>query len=379
MRTKEEWSWCHNHQNLDLTNYPYNGMILIKVPKSSSTSSAAILLRLNYYWNCTIPWKRLQFEHVYANSYTNTYHPNATFLYTTIRHPASRAISRIWFSKVSTRMAILKGNRPDTNETALLSDITTDDKIIHYLRHDDSYHYGSTSRGQGGLQLAYTVLDPPGKGIAPYSFYYENKPFDPEQAVQVRNPHGLLAYVQSVIDDYHFIMVTERFDESVVAMGLLMGLTEDQMGDILVTSGRVSEFQYYQRKCKQMYKSPRNLSPAVRAFLDGDEYRAANYGDLLLHEASNQSLDLTIDQTIGRDRFDRALAKYRHLKQLAAERCRAETVQVCTDQGVLQKEEAVENCYFFKDLGCGYKCIDQMLLELKSENVTQDLFPQVES
>jgi hypothetical protein len=37
-------------------------------------------------------------------------------------------------------------------------------------------------------------------------------------------------------------------------------------------------------------------SPAVQEFLDSDEWRAMNYGDFLLHEAANQSLDRTIER-----------------------------------------------------------------------------------
>ncbi len=52
----------------------------------------------------------------------------------------------------------------------------------------------------------------------------------------------------------------------------------------------------------------------VEEYLNSKEWYARNYGDYLLYEAANRSLELTIS-ALGRERFQDALQEFRKLKE----------------------------------------------------------------
>ena len=92
------------------------------------------------------------------------------------------------------------------------------------------------------------------------------------------------------------------------------------------------------------------------------DFRRAN-GDFLLHAIANRSLDLTID-ALGRDKFQQEFETYQKLRALATEMCQANTTFPCSKTGEWQ-EGYKENCYEF-DIGCGHRCIDNVLDQYES-------------
>lgn len=83
-----------------------------------------------------------------------------------------------------------------------------------------------------------------------------------------------------------------------------------------------------------------------------------NYGDYVLYEAVNQSLDLTI-KTLGRERFNEALDAFVTLRGRAEKRCAAEAVFPCSSIGEVQIDRSSVSCYE-KDEGCGFACLDAL-------------------
>jgi hypothetical protein len=327
----------------------WRGILLVKVPKGASSTSAGVAIRISRRRDC----HAVEWMHQMATEYettrqsqgrsvskrlgeTQTQQAKPTFLFTTIRNPSSRAISTIFFHVISR-----------TNNTP------TDEFIIMYLRQSKSKHNGAVSDGQGGFQLRYTSL----------TEIPEHSAWIVENKTQVQNPLQVITNVWNTLDNYDFILVTERMDESLVAMALSMGLT---VGDVLVTASKVAGSRYHFAryahnviKCLPTVKS--FVSPKVRKFLDSDEWRAMNYGDFLLHQAASLSLDLTIER-LGRDRFDRALTTYRRLRALEIVECAPHVKFPCSDEGHAQPELSKRSCYIpTLDFGCGYKCIDKLV------------------
>jgi len=257
-----------------------------------------------------------------------------SFLWGSIRDPADRALSRVYFHQIS------QGGFPDD-----------DDTILAALKQSYNPQSGTVSKGKGGFQLAYLTLDPP----LPDWFAWHRK----NQTV-VKHPTVLHELVWNVTHQYDFIAVTERMEESVVALQLVLGL---RMGDVLsASSAKVGGGYYYQAKknrCVPIQKTQR--SPAVQTYLQSDKWYAVNYGDYILYAAANQSLDLTIDR-LGRDRFNHALRQYRNAQRIVAEECEAETFPPCSANGTVQVHLAVSNCYA-RDAGCGYPCIGRIVRE----------------
>jgi hypothetical protein len=265
-----------------------------------------------------------------------------SFLFATVRDPAERAVSTIFFHVISRR------GSSSSSATA-----ATDASVIHQLRTSTDGHYGAVSDGQGGFQLRYTSPE----RIPAGSAWSANSPG------AVLNPAAVADSVRRVVDSYDFLLLPERMDESLTAMALVMGL---DVGDVLVTSSKVAGSRYHlvhrgRNRFECLPTARSFVSPGVREFLRSDEWRAMNYGDYLLHGAANRSLDRTIER-LGRGRFGRALAEYRRLRDLEGRVCAPRVQFPCSDEGRPQMELAGRNCYLnFYDFGCGYPCIDSLL------------------
>lgn len=331
-------TWCHSAPQKER----FMGILLTKVPKGASSTAAGVALRIAQRHGCA----NLHWRHRLASEYgtgaaggaTSAYDPRQSFLFTTIRDPAARAISTLFFHVVS---------RTTNSQVA-----TSDAFLLRELQTSTQSHYGAVSKGQGGFQLRYTSLQSIG----------EDSAWRADSPEVVIDAAAVVENVRQVVDTYGFLLVPERMDESLVALALILGI---DVGDVLVTASKVAGSRYHllhsrknEFQCVPTVKS--FVSDAVQTFFASDQWRAMNYGDYLLHEVAQQSLDLTVQQ-LGRDRFQVALARYRHLRSLEQEQCASSVAFPCSDDGVPQTEIAARNCYLrFYDFGCGYPCIDAL-------------------
>lgn len=216
---------------------------------------------------------------------------------------------------------------------------------MYNLKEDADLQYGSISHGQGGFQLRYLSLEP----IEKWSAWNETK-----AATVVQDPKAVQENVEQVIHNYDFLALTERLDESLVAMQLLLGLP---VGDILSTSSKVGGgYACVGKECDCVAVQKSFRSPTVQAYLESDEWYAKNYGDYLLYAAANHSLDLTIER-LGKTRFAKALQEYRAAMKLVKENCDANSFLPCSTDGTSQLKVSEQHCYK-GDEGCGYNCID---------------------
>lgn len=249
-----------------------------------------------------------------------------------VRHPAKRAISTIYFK------FFRDGSRRPT-----------DDQVIQYLRPNqtDCVKCMVLTPGKGGFQLNYLSVNE----IQDYSAW---SPSEPTRVVD--SGRAVEHNVKEVIDRYDFLVITERMDESLVVLQMLLGV---DIGDILHVSAKVTGTDDSRQTCNSdpgfhlRYKT--YTSPAVDFFLKSDVWLAMNYGDYMLYAAANQSLDRTIE-SLGVDNFQKSLAEYRKLQNRVKEECvdAGKVLFPCKERNI------VPDCYF-KDQGCGYKCMDELL------------------
>jgi hypothetical protein len=310
------------------------GILLIKVPKGASSTSAGVAIRIAARQSCTqVQWRHRLASEAY-------FHPDESLVFTTVREPASRAISSIFFHLVSR-----------TNVKV------TDAFMIRQLQTHTHPHFGAISNGQAGFQLRYITFDP----IPEFSAW------TPERPEHVVHPERVLDHVRLAIQTYHFIIVPERMDESLVALALLLNI---DVGDVLVSSSKVAGTSQYhllhpnQTTFTCMPTTRSFVSPGVAQYLQSNQWRAMNYGDYLLHAAASKSLDLTIHNTIGYERFQRALDRYHKLQELEQIYCAPYVQFPCSNDGKPQLQEAKGNCYlYYYDFGCGYPCINSIIHE----------------
>jgi hypothetical protein len=337
--TSADLSWCTPQYNKQRP----TGILYNKMPKAASSTTSGVALRiakrvarrqfstleedLKNVTKCSTRVDHIEKASAVGRLYGKR-DRKKSFLFSTIRDPAKRAISRIFFSKVSA------GERP------------TDENVLNWLNEDRNHQYGAVSPGLGGFQLAYVTMHP----------HKQYSAWDPARPSEVSNPDLVHQTVKEIMQDYDFMILVERYDESLVAMQLMLGL---ETSDILYLSSKhAGTYHYRIGRCVQLASS--FVSRAVSEYLSSKEWYAKSYGDYLLQEAINQSLDLTIE-AFGRERFDEALQNFLALKQQAEEHCAPEAVFPCSQEGEPQIEKAKSSCYQ-NDWGCGYPCLDNLTI-----------------
>jgi hypothetical protein len=320
----------------------HHGLLFVKVPKTGSSTAAAVALRIARNHGVSV---RYDHSSPLEDHYENR-HPTHSFLWTSIRNPAERAVSYLSYQASRKR------------QTFTTTTTTGDDGLVvlQQLRSMDRSGVVVKSEGRGGPQLAFTSL----------RFIPKHSAWTPSFPTYVANAKRVKEHVRHVLQNYDFLLVTERMDESLVALALTLGI---DVADVLVVSSKVASRSFLPIHddstngtllCVPLIRLNVD-TPAVQAYLTSDEWHAMNYGDYLLHAAASQSLNLTI-QALGRDIFNRALAEYRRLHSQAMQQCVGRVHGPCSASGELQLQRASENCYQ-GDLGCGYQCIDEMLVE----------------
>jgi hypothetical protein len=323
------------------------GLCYLKLPRAASSFLAGINQRIarNFAKRQGLTKSCIRHDgHVPGMFYSKR--DPLSFLWTFVRDPADRALSR-----VAHALSKVQGG------SAAGANVST--YTIQALHANADLQYGAVSAGRGGFQLQYAML----------RMIEEGSAWNSSDPTTVQNPPQVQQNVFSVIDAYDFVGVVERMDESLVAMQLLLGL---EATDILQFPTK-THLQYERRSVKtrpnalfcQQGIDPNDLrEPPVKHYLESSEWFAQNYGDYLLHRAASMSLDRTILK-IGLPEFAKALKAYRALKKQADETCRP--IFSCSEDGTDQSTAAENDCYDGDHIGCGYLCLDSMKIPTPTE------------
>lgn len=313
-----------------LTDHPISrtaGFYYIKIQKCASTTAASIALNIarrhtqqNQSQGCDI-----SYEHIHASLIPDLRRRSKsnTLLWTFLRDPTSRFISHFYHTKVS---------KKGYNEHRIV-------KAAKEARGDFMYDY---------TQL---VLPTDMQFFEVRSRRRSRKYVHEQDTVHGWDAvHGWSvtnSMIQTVLDQYDFIGLVERFHESLVVIKILWDLN---YGDLLYMNAK--ESGGYDYLCNKIIKS--NVSERVQLFFESKLWKSKVKGDEMFYAAVNRSLDLTIDQVIGKEVFDKELFAYNSLLQRAQDRCMPSTIFPCDEYG--QKIDKT-NCYN-RDEGCGYECLD---------------------
>jgi len=315
------------------TLFPLKRIYQIMVPETESRLIAGIVERIHNnhgvvrrFINKSIKdWKIL---------YQQSQNFKTFFTLSSIRHPESRAINNA-FKRISEL-----GRSP------------SDDNVLKALQ-DKNHYYGSMSEGQGGYQLNYLTMQ--------YQITI-NSSWVQHNGTDIFNYHHIQENVQSIFEHYDYIIVSERIEESLVALQLLLGL---KISDILYFSTQLEEHQqkYIHKGRKCILQKKAFISDEVANFFKSKAWYEENYGDYLLHTSANKSLDLTIKK-IGTETFNKALHEFRMIKKLANEECFE--FKPCSDHGMFL-EAHHHNCNHQQQgdslllYGCSNRCLDEFV------------------
>jgi Sulfotransferase family len=294
------------------------GLVFIKTFKTGSSTASGISLRIarnaarrqgKAFEIC-----KSRHDHAWAGSLVgqNRVKPES-FLWTIVRDPTSRVLSQFFHFHVSRH----KNNSTDASAIAYIQDTFASMSQQYYMN-----------------QLS-TVTHVVGKS-------------DP---VQTAN---------SILEEYDFVAVTERFDESAVVLAMLLNIP---IADVLyLTAKGNGGFDDAGGKGGALgctYITPSFLSEGMKEYFRSDEWQERVHWDHVFYQAANRSLDLTIE-SLGRDKVEKNLAKYRHAKDRANEVCLPKTTFPCSAKGELNRET---DC-LWKDSACGSDCLDEISAEL---------------
>lgn len=165
------------------------------------------------------------------------------------------------------------------------------------------------------------------------------------------------AIVANILSQYDFIAITERLDESLVVMKLLLGL---DMEDILYMSAKKhGSFTSGPQVDSCIYITPPFLTQGMNDFFASDYWQDYIRADQLLYDAANKSLDNTID-ALGRKMVQGELVAFRKALEYTQAQCEERTIYRCNSKG--ENVGGGSTCYLW-DIGCGFNCLNEISVD----------------
>ena len=253
-----------------------------------------------------------------------------SFLWTVVRDPTKRAVSHFYHFEVSRK------NVPanHTNLRTLLMHPTLQDHYLKLLATNNTQIQNLERYRTGQRQLNHRTV------VGEHSLL----------------PAPVVTIIQSILNDYDFIGVTERMEETAVAFMMLLNGT---VADILHLNAKVNG--EYDDLCYKI--QPPLLTPAMQRVLDSKAWHNQMKWDVLLYQLANQSLDETI-RALGEEEFADKLNAFRAAQGVVHKTCGHLDVYPCTRHG--KKRNPKRDC-LWSDSACGFECINEVAQKLGLE------------
>jgi hypothetical protein len=311
------------HTSLGQRTVADKGLLYIKEMKSGSTTLAGITARIarnmaqrNFQANATSACTA-RLIHTRARRY-NERQPDQSFMWSVVREPVARLFSKFFHFQVSRR-----GVEPT---------LSNFEKFIGDNEVNDYAYYLKT------LSVR--------KRLNPY----RTDMYD--------------TFVQELLDGYNFLGVMERFDESLAVLQLLLGLeTQDMLYLSTKTQGTYERFAH---KCVKIQKA--KVTQQMKEYVYTPNFEAFTEADVLVYQAVNKSLDITIEQ-LGRTKVESTVKRLQWAQRMAQKQCINVVKFPCTDEGEMQEP----NDCLMADVACGYNCLDDVGRDLASNKDFQEL------
>lgn len=295
------------------------GLLFLKLLKTGSSTAAGVHLRIarnvaarqqhTDYSVC-----KTRFLHGQASPSRFDYgarQRHASFLWTLVRDPTDRAASEFFHFEVSRKGVPI-----------------TDAAFINFLR---------TSKHMNHHYISW---------LSTRSYNFRS--------------HNATNFANQIFRDYDFVGVTERFDESLIALMIILRLPLAHILYVAAKSNGGYDDGAWRRRCVRI--QPSRLTQGMQAFLASDEWQSFVRPEEALYRAANRSLDLTIDH-LGRDLIESNLARFRQAQKMVTERCSPQVRLPCSAEGVRRQEN--ETDCLWQDMGCGFDCLDRVATELR--------------
>lgn len=296
------------------------GILFVKPVKVGSTTAASVTLRIaskaGKNENISLCKNRVQHSKTFQMKYDRR-DMNQSILWSLVREPTSRTISQFFHFFVTRR-------EKDPTDEHFLDFIQKRRELLK------------------SFQLKYLAFEE-----------------------TLTNPNKT---IEKVFQHYNLIGVTERFDETVVVLQMLLGL---DIADVLYVSAKGSggyDDGRYRNKCYLIQKS--FVSPRMRDYFQSSDWKEIIYWDEILHRAANYALDMRIEQ-LGRQAFESNLANFRYLKDQVDKMCGDSVRLPCSSTG--QKRSPRQTDCIYDDMGCGFECMEKAVDQMRNEKLQRQI------
>jgi hypothetical protein len=296
-----------------------HGLLFHSPYKTGSTTAIGVHLRLakRLAQRRNMTMCNVRYRHVWGNTImAEDYDPRKVFMWTVLRDPTTRVVSQFFYHLSE------KSKEEPTDEVfrTYLNKSMLEPSLIHH-------HY------LGQISLT---------------------------SINYNDPSNYTAQANQMFHDMNFIAVTERMDDSLVVLSMLLNVS---LADVLYLKSNkaAGDFSRHARKRQCNYILPAFVSSGMRDYFRSQTWQDLIYWDHLIHQVANRSLDLTID-SLGRSLFEAKKKQFIKAKQLAQEMCSSRVLFPCSSAGVFKPKV---KCLFL-DAGCGHDCLDE---------VSQVIFP----
>uniref|UniRef100_A0A7S2YCY6 Uncharacterized protein n=1 Tax=Entomoneis paludosa TaxID=265537 RepID=A0A7S2YCY6_9STRA len=200
---------------------------------------------------------------------------------------------------------------------------------------------------------------------ASHLFLRDEPMFDqPQNISNIIQQHGM------ILEDYDFLGIAERMDETIVLLSMLLRIS---LGDVLFLipngAGQPTAKPYFHpqdqdpSKCSPLSTSSTNTTNSSMTIFknNSDEWNEQLRLEMELYQAVNASMDLTIDTVVGRSKFDEQLRTFQQAQRLVQIRCFPHTTFSCKGR---QRRPKNETDCLWNDAGCSFDCLDEVAKEI---------------
>lgn len=221
------------------------------------------------------------------------------------------------------------------------------------------YHFGLADKRRGSSLTTTTakfksfLINNLGQD---YGYYFKslniNRRMDPGDKKHQADTRELL-------ESYDFLGVSERMEETLAVLKIILNL---EIQDVLylpipkATATTSENADYYdiwgKAGCRVVLKPEIPLE--LKEWFHSEDFEALVEADVMFYKAVNASLDKTIAE-LGRDLVDKTVKQIQQAQKLAEKECQHVRFP-CAPNGEVQNET---DC-LFGNIGCGYKCLDEL-------------------
>lgn len=329
----------------------HKGLLLTKVPKSASSTVAAIVLQIQHQWHCSVQWQHGRAVDLFYHQRSKKH----SFLMAPVRDPKTRAMSSVYFHTISFHQ-----QRADSTK------IPSDNFIFNQLSKIPSNYitdYLSLLHTPTAAEYDNSFVPNNSRTIAATdTLHLQQQKQSQHQLLQQQTAH-VRQHIQTIVNEYDFLLVADQMVESLIVMSIL---TDIPLKSFVVLSSKVSGNWYYtNQRCIRLL-SPVWTDPIV-SYFESSSWKQQHILDRLLYMVAHHSLQATI--AAHRIDFEQRYTLFRTYQQQVQSICgnggtNTTTLSPrCSDNGTVLPFPTKHRCYQ-RDFGCGYECVERALAGL---------------